>query len=399
MQILPIILAGGLGTRLAPLSTPERPKPFVPFLGGESLYQRTLKRVQDKHWLPPLVIGSANNRFSLKNHARECEVEPSAILLETSALGTGLAVAVAVHWATLHAPHALLAVMPSDHFIADDDQWRATAGTLCAKLIGRKRLGLMGFVPDAPCSGLGYIAADANGNVTHFVEKPANAAALLNEGNWFANAGQFFGQALAFEHVFTRHAPLVFARGGDLLKRATLAYEFMQLPVSETSAESFDRLVLEHAAPECRMENMPCGFADLGTKEQWCAYTETDWESQCAKPIRIDRPWGYYIITHRTDARVEKILTIYPNARLSLQRHRHRSEDWQIVSGHARVLLEGVMHTLQEGDALHVPAGAWHRLENAAGDVLVIEEVQSGAPDEEDIERVEDDFGRAQVNR
>ena len=110
---------------------------------------------------------------------------------------------------------------------------------------------------------------------------------------------------------------------------------------------------------------------------------------------RGDRPWGYYeVLTEDSEHKVKRIV-VYPGARLSLQRHRHRDEHWLIVSGEAIFTLNTEEIILGKGQSVDIPRGALHRVFNTGNTDLVIVEVQTGDYfDESDIERVEDDFGR-----
>ncbi len=107
------------------------------------------------------------------------------------------------------------------------------------------------------------------------------------------------------------------------------------------------------------------------------------------------RPWGFYrVLADETDHKVKRIVVL-PGKRLSLQRHKHRREHWFVVSGQALVSRDGQEIPLFEGQAVDIPQGAFHRIENAGTDPLVFIEVQTGTYfGEDDIERFEDDFGR-----
>jgi mannose-1-phosphate guanylyltransferase/mannose-6-phosphate isomerase len=111
---------------------------------------------------------------------------------------------------------------------------------------------------------------------------------------------------------------------------------------------------------------------------------------------RGERPWGYYeVLIEDLEHKVKRIV-VYPGARLSLQKHRHRDEHWLIVSGEAEFTLNTDEIILGKGQSIDIPRGALHRVRNTGEKALVIVEVQTGDYfDENDIERVEDDYGRA----
>ena len=107
------------------------------------------------------------------------------------------------------------------------------------------------------------------------------------------------------------------------------------------------------------------------------------------------RPWGKFEVLSEAPTHKVKRLTVEPGKRLSYQRHRHRSEHWFVVSGRGVATVDGVAHPVVPGDAVDVPAGAAHRIESSGPDPLVFVEVQHGTSfEEDDIERLEDDFGR-----
>ncbi len=111
---------------------------------------------------------------------------------------------------------------------------------------------------------------------------------------------------------------------------------------------------------------------------------------------REERPWGDFCVLADDEQHKLKRIVVYPGKRLSLQRHRHRDEHWTIVSGEARMTVDGREFTLQRGQSVDILRGAFHRVLNAGKADLVIVEIQTGDSfDENDIERVEDDFGRA----
>ncbi|HUY20764.1 MAG TPA: phosphomannose isomerase type II C-terminal cupin domain [Acidimicrobiales bacterium] len=111
---------------------------------------------------------------------------------------------------------------------------------------------------------------------------------------------------------------------------------------------------------------------------------------------RDDRPWGSYTVLDDAPGHKVKRIEVLPERRLSYQRHARRGEHWFVVAGHADVTLNGTVHRLGAGDAIDIPKGAAHRIANAGDTTLVFVEVQVGDYfGEDDIERLEDDFGRA----
>jgi mannose-1-phosphate guanylyltransferase len=400
MAIVPIILAGGEGARLAPLSTPDCPKPFIPFGRDHSLYARTLARTATPDFLPPLVVGQFAHRHALNNHARDAGVVPHTVLLEHAPHNTALAVALSVaHFAS--APNTLLLILPADHWLSDVAAWRQSLRDLAhaVQCAPYPVLGLMGVVPNQENAGYGYVRTrgeQAPLAVEAFIEKPAHAARLKAQEGWFWNAGMCVGTQAHLQYFLQTHAPEIWQAAQPMLAHATLHGDGLMLspPPAHLAKQSFDVAVLEKIASSCLLQPVPCDWADLGTPEQWCVHSGDDWQTACALPVRVDRPWGYFFAHEITAARVSKTLHVYAGRRLSMQRHTHRDEHWHVLSGVATVTLNGSTTQHAPGDDVQVPAGAWHRLANETSVMLVIEETQTGVPDDADIERAEDDFGR-----
>lgn len=392
MRITPIILAGGEGQRLFPISTPLRPKPFVPLAGGLSLLARTLARTANPCFDASIVIGHERHRFALLNHARDAGVALPRILLEADARNTALAVAAAV--AATPDDEAMLAVLPADHFIGNETAWHEAAHTLASNVAGTTTLGLLGQALPEHNPNFGYMVAESGAGarkVQRFIEKPEAPPTLPEGAALLCNLGQFIGTRAAFAHALETHAPTIWQAAQSMVKHAHAVYEFTCLapPDAVTPSSAFDRAVLEHAT-DLRAIACDIDWQDLGSKAAWNMH-------QCARPIappRVDRPWGHYTVLAYEGGRVKKHLVVYGGCRLSLQRHQKREEHWRVLTGTAHVHRDGEEHVLHEGDAITIPKGAWHRLENKDAALLEVAETQIGVPDETDIERREDDYGR-----
>ncbi len=398
--ILPVILAGGEGTRLAPISTPEQPKPFIPLPDGRSLLTRTVQRVAHASvFLPPLLVGQATHRFALLNHARAACVVPMDILLEPQAKNTAMAIASATHYALRYHPDAVLAILPADQVIEPQEAWLAAIEEAALAAQSAQKLCLLGVTPTRPDPYFGYIqpglplpGSEALA-VERFIEKPEHPAPLLPHCLW--NAGQFLATPNVLAGLFATHAPDIWERAREAFLAADRAYEFTHLgSAAYVSAppRSFDRSVVERA--EALVVRMAAHWHDLGTVEVWEAYTCLPAAHYADHPKRTDRPWGFFELLQLGPERIEKRLTLFPGGRLSLQRHLHRDEEWWVLSGEADIELEGVITPLHEGSHIHIKACSWHRLSNSGKNLLIIKEIQTGRPDEFDIERLEDDYGR-----
>ncbi len=147
ISLQPVILAGGAGARLAPYSTPLCPKPFIPFDDGTSLLQQTLMRVQAPGFAAPVVVAGLAHRFMLANQLRLAGITPARIWLEQTGLNTGFAVAVATAHAMQHAPDTVLAILPSDHAIANLPAWHAAMQQATRHAVAERSIVLLTLPP------------------------------------------------------------------------------------------------------------------------------------------------------------------------------------------------------------------------------------------------------------
>jgi mannose-1-phosphate guanylyltransferase/mannose-6-phosphate isomerase-like protein (cupin superfamily) len=392
MRITPILLAGGEGKRLAPISTAVRPKPFIPLAGGASLLTRSLRRLDDARFVAPTMIGSAQQRLALRNHARDAMVTPRAILLEEAGHNTALAVALSV--ASIADDGAMLAILPADHVIAREAAWLAAIDQLCDALKGTASIGLFGDEAHGHDAAFGYMCVqlgDGAQAVSRFIEKPAILPEASPGQRWLCNMGQFFGHRHAFVAAFQAHAPDIWHAATAMVAQATKEQDWVRVPLPPRPLPSsaFDRVVLE---PYSQRVAWACdvGWDDVGTPPAWHAYQG---DIPLAPP-RTERPWGYFTTIMSRPDYVQKTLCLYPGCRTSLQRHSKRQEHWQVVHGHAHVWFQGMERELRAGEQITIPKGEWHRLSNRRDTMLEVMEIQTGAPDEADIERKADDYGR-----
>ena len=272
-MITPILLCGGSGTRLWPLSRKSYPKQFVPLVGDETLFQASARRTHAAGFAPPVVVTGSDFRFIVVEQLQQAGIDPGAVLIEPSARNTAPAVLAAVAHVRRQDPEALVLVAPADHVVPDAAAFRAAvqAGVPAAQL---GQIVTFGITPDRPETGYGYLeaaTAPADGQatpLTRFVEKPdaGSAAHMLAAGNFLWNAGLFLARADVLEATFTAHAPDVVAPVTAALDTAQTDLGFLRLDPEawETAPDiSIDYAVMERA-PNLSVVPFSAGWSDLG---------------------------------------------------------------------------------------------------------------------------------------
>jgi mannose-1-phosphate guanylyltransferase/mannose-6-phosphate isomerase len=445
-----IILAGGVGTRLWPLSREYYPKQFIQ-LDSRSLFQQTFERAlllsaPDEIY----VVTNEIHRYLVRNQIEELghTIAEDHLLAEPAGKNTLPAIAWAMQQIRSGSPSATAVVFPSDHLLGETatDQIRA------AEPLARNNLVTFGIRPASPHTGYGYIRPGkrlATGNVVdEFKEKPDEKTAkdyvkkgyLWNSGIFLLSAGCFFKELKKYQpELYTAFA-------GDT-----------PLNYAELESISIDYGLLEHSK-RVAVVTLDTAWSDLGTFKALYDVEQHDPEGNVGKAeflaacnnfvhapgkhigligvhdlIVVDtadallvcdaahseqvkqlvgrfneqdlevtkfhrkvyRPWGSYTVLEDSPFYKIKRVTVKPGQKLSLQLHHHRSEHWIVVSGTAEVVLNSETRLLHQGESTFVRSGMRHRLKNPGVIPLEVIEVQLGEYlKEDDIVRFEDDYGR-----
>ena len=276
-ELLPVILSGGSGTRLWPLSRESYPKQFLPLTGDLTMLQATWRRVAPIAGRAPLVVANEEHRFVAAEQLQQVGAKPQAILLEPVGRNTAPAIAVAALEATRGGDDAILLVLPSDHVIDDEAAFqRAVQLALPAAAAGR--LVTFGIVPTGPVTGYGYIKA-ASGTevraVERFVEKPdlATAQAYVASGEYFWNSGMFLFKASRYLDELQKFNPPILDASRSAWKQARRDMDFVRLDKEAFAAvpsDSIDYAVMEKTA-DAALVPMDAGWNDVGS---WTALRE-----------------------------------------------------------------------------------------------------------------------------
>ena len=406
----PIILAGGSGKRLWPLSTTERPKQFIPLFAEYSLFDLTLQRLnKESIFKKPIVVTSADYKKYVEDSIERTGVEPELIILEPSSRNTFPAIMYAVLVQQLKNKDEIFFITPSDHHIARNRDFHNSC-TNILELQGKDGLTLFGVKPDRPSSEYGYILSkDLNHTINPiklFIEKPEirEAEKLMSEKGVLWNAGIFAFTGSWFLESCKKINPKEMNKVVDILPKKFPESLFLKPDTkgfSKLRNSSFDKSFTENNNKNY-VTVLEAGWADLGS---WYALnslkTDPDSEMTLFKSAieREERPWGFFETLMETDKSKVKLLSVNPGQKLSLQKHLHRSETWYVVSGQAKVTKGNQRFSLVSGDSVIIDKNEEHRLENSSNKALEIIEIQSGTYfGEDDIVRIEDSYGRADLH-
>lgn len=439
-----LLLAGGSGARLWPLSRSNFPKQFLKLSGKESFLQKTIARnLNVVSWENLYIITNEGYLDEVLRQIREIDPRLEGnILLEPTKKNTAPAIAYAFEALNAKKEDFFL-ITPADHLIAPVDKYvhyvregrhLAEGGDLVT----------FGVRPTRPETGYGYIKCSEGMAVEAFVEKPdlETAQKYLLSGDYFWNSGMFLFSVGAFRREIERHAPEIAGKSFDAMSEISIDHALMErskhvvmipLDLSWSDIGSWENVyeMLDKDGANNAIRGNVLAFDTTNSlilAEKRLVSTiglddiviiETDdvvlvaekKETQRVKEVvallknlgtrEIDehstvyRPWGSYTVLMEGERYKIKKIFVAPKGKLSLQMHYHRSEHWVVVSGTANVMIgerEAIVH---EGQSIFVPKSAVHRVENPGKVPLEIIEVQVGEYlGEDDIIRLEDSYGR-----
>jgi mannose-1-phosphate guanylyltransferase/mannose-6-phosphate isomerase len=271
--IVPVVLSGGTGSRLWPVSREGHPKQFLPLVTNASLLQDTLNRVSGITDQAPIVVGNDEHRFMLAEQLRAIGVKPAALILEPAGRNTAPAVALAALYAQRsNAEDCLLLVLPADHAISDVAAFQSAVGQAAA-IAEQGRLTTFGVVPTAPETGYGYIKAGAeiSGSakaIEAFVEKPdvESANQYLRSGDYLWNSGMFLLPASVYLDELQRLAPDIYQACAEAMAGGAQDLDFCRPDAqafANSPSDSIDYAVMEHTEKGAVVP-LDCGWSDVG---------------------------------------------------------------------------------------------------------------------------------------
>ena len=286
IAVQPVIMAGGSGTRLWPLSRSGFPKQFLVLSGNTSLFQQAVSRLQgladeQLSLSPALVVGNEEHRFLVLDQLRELAIEPAAVLLEPVGRNTAPAMTLAALQATQEGADPVLVVAAADQTVTDVPAYTAALRRAVAQA-AEGAIAILGIRPDRPDIGYGYIRAEGE-LVAQFVEKPdlATAQRYVAAGSYFWNAGMFVVRASVWLAALQRFRPDILAACETAFAARTSDAKFVRPGKAEFAAvpaESVDYAVMEKCPGvlDIRMQQLDAGWNDLGAWEAVWQVAEKD---------------------------------------------------------------------------------------------------------------------------
>lgn len=447
-----IILAGGSGKRLWPLSRENYPKQFLSINSRRTLLQETVERAK-KYADDILLVTGERQYFQALYQLEDLGIKDDSIITEPVSRNTAPAILLACLHSMENGRGENLLVLPSDHIISEEffDTVRGVEDH------ARDYLITFGIRPDRPATGYGYIRfGESLGGcfrVREFTEKPSQGKAerFLAEGDYLWNSGIFLFNAPLLLEEFRKHLPEVYSRAStsqelienyaalpdvsidygimeksskvavapfkglwhdmgswksvyDILPKDSRGNAFRGRTITLDTANTLifggERLVSTIGLEDMVIVDTPDALfiADKSNTQEVKRVIEKlkrENYPEYREGVTVYRPWGHYTTLEKGERHKVKRLSIYPGRCISYQLHHHRAEHWIVVRGTAKVTRDGEEVHIHENESTYIPPSTRHRLENPGKVNLHIIETQTGEYiEEDDIVRLEDDYGR-----
>lgn len=443
-----VILCGGSGTRLWPLSRTLMPKQFIRLFNAKSLFDLTLRR--NVHAQKTIIVCNEAHYFLALDECGGKKIDK--FILEPFGKNTAAAITFA---ALCCDEDEILLITPSDHLIEDEAEYKK-ALLIAQSYANQDFLVTFGIKPSEPNTGYGYIKADKNGDVERFIEKPnlETAVKFIKEGEYYFNSGMFCFKAGAFLNEMKKYAPSIVKDVAAAIEGSV--NEPNLLKISPNFMDKIEDISIDYALMQkslnIKMVPLDAGWSDMGSFDELSKKMKSDGEplqidasenfviakkptalvdvqnllvvdtedalliakkgsSQKVKEVykhfsnslpeiceahtSVYRPWGSYEVLGEGNGYKMKKIIVKPGKRLSLQKHFKRNEHWIVVEGEALVTIDSDKTPLKQNESIYIKKEQTHRLENTANTDLIVIEVQTGEYlGEDDIVRISDDYDR-----
>ncbi|MNJ96872.1 Alginate biosynthesis protein AlgA [compost metagenome] len=440
--MIPVVLSGGSGTRLWPVSRAHMPKQFCDIF-GEPLQTLTLKRCF--HMGTPWIVTGKSLQTLTELNLKQNDMKDVRVVYEPFGKNTAPAIAVLCKLlASQGQDGEIVGIFPSDHLISKEDHFLKVA-EFAKSVAQQNRVVTLGIMPSYPETGYGYIQTkavsfkEAQGfkayEVVKFHEKPAleKAKEFLSQGSFSWNAGIFFFKASHMIALFKKHQPEMWALIETLKSDASNLQEIYQ----NVQSISIDYAIMEKLnGDELTCVPSDFGWSDVGSWDAVASLQKgheainvkgqrnyvfgpesksysfvglddvivvdtqdalmlvkkdhsqdvryvVEALNQQGSPLTKDhtyeyRPWGYFEILKDTENFKSKVIRVNPHSQLSYQSHAKREEHWTITQGAGEVVLNDEVIAVKAGSHIHIPLGAKHRMRNNTDQMLEFVEVQLG---------------------
>ena len=466
-MIVPVILAGGSGKRLWPLSRKLYPKQFINLVNNTSLFQDTILRLPE-YCSSPIIVCNEEHRFIVAEQLRQIDIKPESIILEPVGKNTAPAITLAALYSVDKYNDSEFLVLSADHVIEDKEKFHHSI-SLASEIAVNGKLVTFGVLPSVPDTGYGYIEVDKKDfstlqKIKSFKEKPDKKTAVkyLKSGNYFWNCGIFVFQSSKFLSELGKFEPQILNYCKKSIQNYHLDLDFIK--INDTEFRKCPDKSIDHAIMERTTDGyvipLDTNWSDVGSwPSLWNAKKKDQNNNVCEGDIvssdtfdsfissenrlvttlgisdiviidtqdallvaskkqinkidrvyqklndsdrselnihrKVFRPWGYYDLIDKGQVYQVKRILVNPHSKLSLQKHKFRSEHWVVVKGIASVVRGDEIIQLLENQSAYIPIGVIHRLENKHNTPLEIIEIQVGTYlEEDDITRIEDEYSR-----
>ena len=455
--LIPVILSGGSGSRLWPVSRQSFPKQFCRLL-DESLFTKTVNRL--KPLGSPWTITTSEMKVLTSKALKEAGVPIEQVVYEPSGRNTAPAIALLCRSFEMDGrADQVVGIFPADHLVDNEEEFERVV-RLGTSIAEKGEVVTLGMTPTTPATGYGYIETSGTAmggglRAVGFREKPNESTAreFIERGNFYWNAGMFIFKVSTMVELLKKHVPDIWeAFVGLKADRSNLAeiysrvrnvsidyavmerltshvcipceFDWSDLGSWDAMAEVYERRGVESPqtvridSPNCFVQ--PSGsrtYALVGVEDLLVVDTvdalliarrgESERVKDVVETLKKTpgttavqhvfevRPWGRFEVLRDSDLFKSKAITVDPGAQISYQSHAKRAEHWVIVAGEAEVTVNEKILKAGPGDHVHIPVGAKHRIRNSGSIELEFVEVQVGSYfGEDDIVRYEDTYGR-----
>lgn len=439
-----IILAGGSGSRLWPLSRELYPKQLLHLYSDKSLLQSTFERLTN--FIPAQEIICVTNKGNYQQIKMQLDdiAKDAVIISEDCSKNTAPAISFALnHIENITNNDEIILVVPSDLLINDNKNFIQSIKN-GIEFAQQGKIVTFGVKPTYPETGFGYILSE-NNSVSKFIEKPdeKTASKLIENPNYYWNSGIFMFKISTIKNEMKKYCPEILnIENFENLPYISIDYALIErtenLAMVELTSDWKDLGAwnsVYDASPKDNNNNVFVGHVlDIDSKNSFvysssklvatvgledmvvvetedailaCKKNKAQEVKQVYETLRkqhdgtqkihktVQRPWGFYTIIAQGKGFITKIIHVNPGQKLSVQSHNYRSEHWVVLTGTAKVVLEGKDNILSPGHSIDIAVKEIHSLQNPFDEHLEIIEVQKGdILEEDDIIRYEDMYGR-----